>query len=197
VPQTRHVQSHESDERGVTGISTAHSPKPRDSQFARMRPANSSLSAAASGFGRNSITRGSALRAANAGKSASRHGRNSNRGVVSVGIVGIGPFYRFLIFVLLFLRRFRLFRVFRGKNFVSLVRCGRCRCEIVYSDEWLIVLDKPSGLLAVPGLGPENQGQPGQPRAARISGSTGGSPLGPRHGRASSFSPPIRRRSAI
>jgi len=29
--------------------------------------------------------------------------------------------------------------------------------RIVYSDEWLIVLDKPSGLLAVPGLGPENQ----------------------------------------
>jgi tRNA pseudouridine32 synthase / 23S rRNA pseudouridine746 synthase len=29
--------------------------------------------------------------------------------------------------------------------------------RIVYTDEWLIVLDKPSGLLAVPGLGPENQ----------------------------------------
>jgi tRNA pseudouridine32 synthase/23S rRNA pseudouridine746 synthase len=29
--------------------------------------------------------------------------------------------------------------------------------RIVYCDERLIVLDKPSGLLAVPGLGPENQ----------------------------------------
>jgi tRNA pseudouridine32 synthase/23S rRNA pseudouridine746 synthase len=29
--------------------------------------------------------------------------------------------------------------------------------RIVYMDERLIVLDKPSGLLAVPGLGPENQ----------------------------------------
>jgi tRNA pseudouridine32 synthase/23S rRNA pseudouridine746 synthase len=29
--------------------------------------------------------------------------------------------------------------------------------RIVYIDEWLIVLDKPSGLLAVPGLGPDNQ----------------------------------------
>src|ERR1700691_3678021 len=75
-------------------ISTAQSPKPRGSQFARMAAANASLSTRSRRFGKNSITRGSALRVAKTGRSASRHGRSNSRSVVSVGIVGIESFYR-------------------------------------------------------------------------------------------------------
>ena len=66
------------------GTSTAQSPNPCRAKWSRIRVAMASLSPRSSGFGKNSMTRGSAFITAKAGRSSSRHRRRWRRGVRSV-----------------------------------------------------------------------------------------------------------------